>query len=85
MSTGEDRMPSELGDVKVIVKEFVDRLSTIDNELETLKQDRKELIEEFADKLDMKTLKEAMRVDAIVKKVKHKNTFDVFVEVLEDI
>ena len=77
-----DAMPDEINEVKKIVKEFLDRLATVDNEIETLKADRKELIEEFSDKLDMKTLIQALRVAKIQSTVHHKDAFDTFMEVL---
>jgi uncharacterized protein (UPF0335 family) len=65
-----------------VIREFVDKLRTIKNEQETLKQDEKDLIEEYSDKLDMKTLKAAMRVVAVREKVDRKDAFDTLVEVL---
>ncbi len=71
-------------DVKVVTREFTDRLTAIDNEIESLKEDRKALIDEFSEKLDMKTLKAAMRVVKIESGVAHKDTYDSYVEVLKD-
>ena len=79
-----DMQPDELKALKVTVKEFMERLTTIKNEQETLKDDEKALIEEFSDKLDMKTLKAAMRVVKIQSQVAHKDAFDNFIEVLTD-
>jgi len=78
-----DRQPDELGELKSVVGEFVRRLKTVDAELELLKEQRKDLIEEFKEKLDMKTLAAAIRSVKIKKKVQHKDTFDFFVDVLE--
>lgn len=79
-----DRQPTELGELKKVVDQFVDRWTTLQNEMETLKEDEKNLIEEFNDQLDMKTLKQAIRAVKIAKKVDHKDTFDSFVTILED-
>jgi uncharacterized protein (UPF0335 family) len=76
--------PDELNSLKSLVKEFMERLENIDNELETLKEDRKELLEEFKGKLDMKTLQAVLKVLKIKQGVAHKDTFDVFMEVLTD-
>lgn len=84
-SAGVDVMPSSITELEPLVKEFVDKLKVIKNEQETLKQDEKDLLEEYAEKLDMKTLKAAMRVVAVREKVNHKDTFDTLVEVLERI
>lgn len=82
---GVDTMPSSLTDLEPLVKEFVEKLRTIQNEIETLKQDEKELVEEYSSKLDMKALKAAMRVMAVKEKVTHKDAFDNCLEVLERI
>ena len=79
-----EMQPDELNELKKLTKEFIDRLSTVENEIETLKGDRKALIEEFKDKLDVKTLSAAMRVVKIQSQVAHRDTFDCFVEVLTD-
>ncbi len=78
-------MPSSLTELEPIVKEFVEKLRVIQNEEETLKQDKKELVEDYSQKIDMKTLKAAMRVVAVREKVVHKDTFDSLVEVLENL
>jgi hypothetical protein len=82
-TTGADSMPSSVTELEPLVKEFVEKLRTIQNEQELLKQDEKALIETYSEKLDMKTLKAAMRVVAVKEKVSHKDTFDTLVEVLE--
>ncbi|NBP04027.1 MAG: DUF2312 domain-containing protein [Proteobacteria bacterium] len=75
--------PDELGELKKLVKEFVSRIENVDNEIELLKSDRKELIEEYSTKLDLKVLQAAMRVVKIKQGVAHKDTFDLFLEVLD--
>lgn len=78
-----DNQPDELGQLSALVKEFTDKLKVIDHELETLKEDRKQLLEDYSDRLDIKTLKAAMRVVKIQSEQAHRSTFDNFVEVLE--
>ena len=78
-------MPSSISDLEPIIQEFVEKMKRIKNEQELLKQDEKDLMEEYKDKLDMKALKAAMRVVAVKEKVDHKDTFDTMVEVLERI
>jgi hypothetical protein len=80
-----DAMPSTITEIEPIVKEFIEKLRTIQHEQETLKQDEKSLLEDYSHKLDMKTLKAAMRVVAVREKVAHKDTFDTLVEVLENL
>jgi len=82
---GADTMPSSISDLEPIIQEFVEKMKRIKNEQELLKQDEKDLMEEYKDKLDMKALKAAMRVVAVKEKVDHKDTFDTMVEVLERI
>jgi len=74
--------PDEVNALRVVVKEFMDRMQRIDSEIDTLKSDKKELVEEFSDKLDLKTLNAALRVTKIQSEVEFKDTFDIFCEVL---
>lgn len=74
--------PDEIGALRSLVKEFVTKIEAIDNEIELLKGDRKEVIEEYTDKLDMKTLQAALKVVRIQNEVAHKDTFDLFLEAL---
>jgi len=78
-------MPEEITTLREIVKEFVSRIQNVDNEIELLKTDRKELIEEYSEKLDVKTLNAALRVVKIENSVAHKDTFDLFIETLNGI
>ena len=76
--------PDEVNTLKALVKEFVNRLNNIDNEMELLKEDRKTLIDEYKNKLDMKTLTASMKVAKIENTVAHRDTFDIFLEVLRE-
>jgi hypothetical protein len=62
----------------------MDRWSSIDNEVDLLKQDKKDLLDEYSSKLDVKTLKAAVRTLEIEKSVKHKHTYDMMVDALRD-
>lgn len=79
-----DAQPSELTELSKLTHEFLSRLQTIENELETLKEDKKTLFDEFADKLDIKTLLIAQRVVKIEAAVQHRDTYDAFSEILRD-
>lgn len=83
MSTPE-KQPDELGELRKTVGEFVRRLKNVEGEMELLKEQRKDLIDEYKDHLDMKTLNAAIRAVKIKKKVQHKDTFDVFCDILEE-
>lgn len=78
-----ERQPDELGALKETVREFMKRLTNIENEIGLLNEDKKNLVEEFSDKLDVKTLKQAIRMVKIREKVDRKSTFDAFVDILE--
>jgi hypothetical protein len=80
---GPTHQSDELNELKKTVGDFVRRLRNVEGEVELLKEQRKDLIEEFKEKLDMKTLAAAIRSVKIRKKVQHKDTFDVFVDILE--
>jgi uncharacterized protein (UPF0335 family) len=74
--------PDEIGTLRNLVKEFIKKIEAIDNEIELLKGDRKEVVEEYTDKLDMKTLQAALKVIKIQQNVAHKDTYDLFIEAL---
>ena len=74
--------PDELNSLRTLVKEFMQKIESVDNEIELLKGDRKGLIEEYQEKLDMKTLQAALRVVKIQQGVEHKDTYDLFLEAL---
>lgn len=79
-----DLQPDELNALKALVKEFMTKIESVDDEIELLKQDRKEIIEEYAEKLDMKTLQLALRVLKLQSSVMHKDAYDLFIEALSD-
>ena len=77
-----DLQPDEINSLRSMVKEFMLKIESIDNEIELLKGDRKEVIEEYQDKLDMKTLQAALKVVKIQQGVEHRDTYDLFLEAL---
>lgn len=79
-----EEMPSGKEELKPILEDFIKRYKVLELETETINEAKKDLVEEFANKLDTKTLKLAMRTVAIRDKVKHKDTFDMFLSILED-
>lgn len=81
--SGPDEMPENLNELKPIVNEFVDKMRTLENEEATLREAKKDLVDEYATKLDTKTLKLALRLVDLKKKVQHKHYFDLFLEILE--
>ena len=84
MTDGTDLQPDSLTDLKPIIQEFLSRLNQIEHEIDTLNADKKELFEEFSQKVDVKELKAALRVYKIQQKVSHKHAFDSILECLEN-
>lgn len=78
-----EKQPDEVNALRELVKEFVKKIETVDGEIELLKGDRKEIIEEYSDKLDMKVLTAALRVVKITRGIEHKDTLDLFLECLD--
>lgn len=76
--------PENLDDLKEVVREFKKRLDNVDHEIDLLKDDRKQLFEEYKRKLDTKTFNQALRAMKLKKNVSNKDTFDKFMEVLEN-
>jgi len=76
--------PDELNALKEVVREFIKRLTNVENELTTLKEDRKALLEEFSEKLDIKTLQTAMKVVKVEAEIQHRSSYDTFKELLVD-
>jgi uncharacterized protein (UPF0335 family) len=81
----ETMQPDEINSLRTLVKEFMGKIESVDNEIELLKGDRKEIIEEYQEKLDMKTLQAALRVLKIQQGVQHKDTYDLFLEALSGV
>jgi uncharacterized protein (UPF0335 family) len=64
------------------VRELVEKISQIDNEIKLLQEDRKEVLEEYKDKLDLKAFKAAMRIVKLRENVDG-TELDNILEVLE--
>ena len=45
-----------------VVKELINRINQIDNEIKLLQEDRKTVLEDYKDRLDIKAFKAAMRI-----------------------
>jgi len=79
-----EMMPDEINALRALVKEFMGKVQSIDSEVELLKEDRKELIEDYSEKLDMKTLQLALKMLKLQNSVAHKDAFDLFIEALTE-
>jgi len=76
--------PDEIGEVKKLISEYVRRRSVIEQELETLKDDKKALREEFEEKLDIKTLDLVEKQLKIQASLDHADTFELYLESLKN-
>jgi hypothetical protein len=79
-----DSMPTSVTELKPLVDEFMKKYKTIKQEQELLKNQEKELFEEYKTKIDIKELKAAMKVAAIMEKISHKDAFDTILECIEN-
>lgn len=70
-------------DLKASVTEFVTRLQNIEAEMSELRDRKKELVQDFEGKFDMKTLRLALRVAKAQSEVAHKFEYDTMLEILE--
>lgn len=67
-------------------KELFDRYKTIENEIRILQEDKKNLLEEFKDRVDPKAFKAALAAAKAKAKLKphEANNFDMLMELLAD-
>lgn len=84
MSSSPEHEPQELGELRKVLSEFVQRFTHVENEIANLKEDQKTLIEDYEDKLDIKTLKQAMRIVKAKRKVQHLDTFEKYEDILSE-
>jgi len=66
-----------------LVRSFMKQYRSIENELSDLKERKKDLVEEYKDKLDKKALTQAIRVAKIKAKVDAKDTFEQYCHILD--
>lgn len=83
VSTDAQAQPDELNELASIVEEFTSRLAHLEALAAGIKEDRKALIDEFREKLDMKTLNAAMKIVKTKRAAEHKHTLDQFLEIIE--
>ena len=69
------------------IKELFERYVTIEHEMKTLQEDKKQLLSEFKDKIDPKAFQAALRAAKIKAKVKpeEKQDFDQALHLLEKV
>lgn len=79
-----EMQPDEISALKKVAKEFITRMENIENEIALLRDDKKQLTDEYRSKLDTKTLKAVLQVLKIKNAVERKHTFDLLEEALSD-
>lgn len=68
---------------KELIADFVKRFQTLELELETIRDAKKNLKEEFKEQIDLKTLDKVLRIIKIRMKVDNQDTFDNMMVQLE--
>ena len=70
---------------KEVVKELVEKLLTIENEISVLQEDRKDTLSDYKDKLDVKAFRAALRIAKIKAKLgSSEDALDNILDVVED-
>lgn len=79
MTLHDDKAP----DLRETVAEFTKRLQNIEAEMSELRERKKDLVEEFKPRMDLKSFTLAMRVAKAKAAVVHAFEFDTMLDVLE--
>ena len=68
------------------IKDLVEKITNIDNEIKLLQEDRKTLLEDYKDKLDVKAFQAAVRIAKIKAKLRDtsETEFDNMLLAIED-
>jgi uncharacterized protein (UPF0335 family) len=64
------------------VKELIEKITQIDNEIKLLQEDRKTLLEDYKEKLDLKAFKAALRIVKVRENV-DQSELDNILDILE--
>ena len=70
-------------DTKLVV-ELLEKLDTIDNEMTLLREDRKETLDDYKEKLDLKVFRAAMRILKIRQKTDDNFAIDEMLDTMGD-
>ena len=70
-------------DTKLVV-ELLEKLDTIDNEMGLLREDRKETLDDYKEKLDLKVFRAAMRILKIRQKTDNNIAVDEMLDTMGD-
>jgi len=75
--------PSDMHELNKLIEEFIKKLNGIESNVDLLKEEKKELLEAYSDRLDVKTLAHALRIAKIRQASKDVDILDCFIEILE--
>ena len=67
-----------------LVAELLEKLDTIDNEMTLLREDRKEVLDDYKEKLDLKVFRAAMRILKIRQKTDNDFAIDEMLDTMGD-
>ena len=76
-------MTTTNNDFETTVKEFVDKLTTIENEMAVLRLDRSELFGEMKEKLDPRAFRAALKIHNLQKSTPDQTSLQRILNVLE--
>lgn len=65
------------------IKDLVEKITNIDNEIKLLQEDRKTLLEDYKDKLDLKAFKAALRIVKVRENVNDQQELDSILDILD--
>jgi uncharacterized protein (UPF0335 family) len=65
------------------VKELIEKITQIDNEIKLLQEDRKTVLEDYKGKLDLKAFKAALRIVKVRENVDDQSELDNILDILE--
>jgi uncharacterized protein (UPF0335 family) len=80
----EGMTDSEQDNLKKDVQEYIKRREDLEGQIEGIKEDLKTLDDEFAEKVDLRTLKQMIRILKIEAEIAHRDAADTFREALTD-
>lgn len=80
----EHMSPAEQDNLKQDVQEYIKRREELEGQIEGIKEDLKTLDDEFSEKVDLKTLKQIIRILKIEAEIAHKDAADAFRDALTD-
>lgn len=76
--------PAELDELKNCVQEYITRREELEGQIVGIREDLKTLDDEFSEKVDLRTLKQVIRILKIEHEIAHKDAAETFKEALQN-